>query len=473
MRKLSITRRLIVSVVLAQLALTVAVIGLATYLTTWQLQKAFDAGLHGRATTIAALVRFSEDEHPRLVFDQSLIPPPLFKEHQDFYEILSRDGNVIARSPNWQSDLPLPRKANESYWSAKVKNEQYRLVRLKDIPVLDSEGPNTVTTDTITVFYAASTEEIRERIWWVAILTCLGSLVLLGIATRATVWAVRRGLSPLAQLADGAARVTAQDWKLQAPDEARSTRELMPLTDAMDRMLVTLEVAFVSQREFVANAAHELKTPIAVLKSTLQLALQRPRDAEEYRQQLEQALEDVGRLETLTHSLLRLARAEQLQQGQQRSNLPLVDVAASCEQAAERWRPVAEVKSVCINVKTAQHAQIQGDSDDLELIWSNLLDNAIRYSPTGAQVQVSVCRNNGQIRVDVEDEGPGLTEEELERIFRRFHRADASRSRETGGYGLGLAITKAMVEAYGGRIVAANRRPTGTTFSVSLPVRNG
>lgn len=471
MRKLSITRRLIVSVVLAQLALTVAVVGLATYLTTWQLRKAFDSGLHGRATTIAALVRFSEDAPPKLIFDPSLVPPPLDREHQDLYEIVSKDGNVIARSPNWQTDPPLPRKSDRSYWTTKINNEKYRVVRLKDIRVLDSEGPNTVTTDTITVFYAASTEEIRERIWWVAAFTCLGSLVLLGIATRTTVWVVRRGLSPLALLAEGAARVTAQEWKLNAPGETRATIELAPLAEAMDRMLVTLEQAFVAQREFVANAAHELKTPIAVLKSTLQLALQRPRGAEEYRQQLDQALEDVGRLETLTHSLLRLARAEQLPRGQQHGSLPLVDVAASCEQTAERWRPVAEAKSVSIKVKAPQGVtQINGDTDDLDLIWSNLLDNAIRYSPKGAQVRVSVCRNNGQIRVDVEDEGPGIGEEELDRIFRRFHRADASRSRETGGYGLGLAITKAMVEAYGGTIAAANRHPSGTTFSVSLPV---
>jgi signal transduction histidine kinase len=470
MTKLSITRRLIVSVVLAQLALTAAVVGLATYLTTRELRKAFDAGLHGRATTIAALVRFSEDPPPRLIFDQNLIPPPLDREHQDFYEITSSDGNVIARSPNWKGDPPLPRKADKSYWTAKIEDEQYRVVRLKDIPILDSEGPNTVTTDTITVFYAASTQEMRERIWRVAILTCIGSLVLLGIATRATVWAVRRGLSPLAQLAEGAARVTARDWKLHAPEEARATVELVPLTEAMDRMLVNLEDAFISQREFVANAAHELKTPIAVLKSTLQLALQRPRDASEYRQRLEQALDDVGRLETLTHSLLRLARAEQLHQGHQRENLPLVDIGASCEQSAERWRPVAEAKSVYINVTTSQSAELHGDGDDLELIWSNLLDNAIRYSPEGAEVRVSICRDDGQIHVDVEDEGPGIGKEELERIFLRFHRADASRARETGGYGLGLAITKAMVEAYGGSIVAANRRPSGTTFSVSLPV---
>jgi signal transduction histidine kinase len=471
MKRLSITRRLIVSLVLAQLVLTVAVVGLATYLTSWQLRKAFDAGLHGRATTVAALVRFSEDEKPTLIFDDRMVPPPLDNEHPDIYEILGSDGNVIARSRNWQGELPLPRKANRSYWTAIVGKQQYRLIRLKNIPVLDSEGPGTENSSTITVFYAASTREIRERVWWVAILTFLGSLVLLGIATSTTVWAVRKGLSPLSSLANSAAQVNATDWHLGAADEARSTVELVPLAEAMDRMLSRLQEAFLSERELVANVAHEIKTPIAVVKSTLQLALQRPRGAEEYRRQLELALDDVGRLEALTHSMLRLARAEQMQEGNGRGKLPPVDIAASCEQSADRWRPIAEAKSVRISVNAMNTAEVPGEADDLELIWSNLLDNAIRYSPAGAEVQVSVAKDDGRVRVEVADEGPGIGEEELQRIFHRFHRSDASRSRETGGYGLGLAIAKAMVEAYGGSITGENRSGAGAKFSVELPAK--
>ncbi|MDT8067690.1 MAG: ATP-binding protein [Terriglobia bacterium] len=471
MKQLSITRRLIVSLVLAQLVLTAAVVGLATYLTSWQLRKALDAGLHGRATTIAALVRFSEDEKPTLIFDNSLVPPPLDSEHPDIYEILGSNGSIIAKSPNWQGDLPLPRNTDRSYWTARLGNQQYRVIRLKEISVLDSEGPGTENSATITVFYAASTREIREREWWVAISTFLGSLVLLAIATSTTIWVVRKGLSPLWSLASSAAQVNATDWQLGAADEARSTVELVPLTEAMDRMLATLQEAFLSERELVANVAHEIKTPIAVVKSTLQLALQRPRGAEEYRRQLEHALDDVGRLESLTHSMLRLARAEQLREGNGREKLPPVDIAASCEQSADRWRPIAEAKSVRISVNASNMAEIPGDADDLELIWSNLLDNAIRYSPAGAEVRVSVARGDGRVRVEVADQGPGIGEEELQRIFHRFHRSDASRSRETGGYGLGLAIAKAMVEAYGGSITAENCSDAGAKFSVELPAK--
>jgi signal transduction histidine kinase len=468
MRKRSITRRLIVSVVLTQLVLTAAVVALATYLTKWQLRTSFDAALHGRAMAVAALVRFSEEENPRLIFDSRLVPPPLDSEHADPYEIVGPDGHLIVKSEDWVADLIPPRSGDRAYWTAHAGHREFRVVRLRNIPVLDQEGPNTAGS-TITVFYAASMERIRHHSWEVGILTCLGSLLLLGFATGATVWVVRRGLSPLAQLASSAGRVTAEDWTLHAPDDAHATMELAPLTKAMDDMLATLQKAFTSQREFVANAAHELKTPIAVLKSTLQLALQRPRTAEEYRSQLQDALDDVARLETLSHSMLRLARAEQLHTAKRRDSFPVVDLTASCEESADRWRPLAEAKSIRIQLQSSSAPKIRADPDDVELIWNNLLDNAIRYSPNGAEVLISISQDDGRARVEVRDSGPGISEADLRNIFERFHRGDTSRSRETGGYGLGLAIAKAMIEAYGGTIAAQSSEVTGTTFSVSLP----
>jgi len=194
MKRLSITRRLIVSVLLTQVVLTGAVVVLATYLTKWQLRKAFDSELHGRAMSVAALVRFSEDQHPRLIFDSTLMPPPLDRERHDMYDIIAKDGKTIGQSPTWSDKVSSATMLDRSYWTAHVANEQYRVIRLKDIPVLDSEGPEVTESTTITVLYAASTEEIRERVWAVAILTSIGSLVLLGIATLISVLMVRKGL---------------------------------------------------------------------------------------------------------------------------------------------------------------------------------------------------------------------------------------------------------------------------------------
>ncbi len=122
-----------------------------------------------------------------------------------------------------------------------------------------------------------------------------------------SIWALRRSLRPLSELANGAASISPSNWNLDPPEEARETQELRPLTQAMTSMLAGLHRAFTQQREFLANAAHELKTPVAILKSTLQSLAQRPRSAEEYRAGLEEALDDMARLEKLLHSMLRLA----------------------------------------------------------------------------------------------------------------------------------------------------------------------
>jgi signal transduction histidine kinase len=158
-----------------------------------------------------------------------------------------------------------------------VDGVHYRTVRLDRLPVLDREGPDTKSNATITVIYAAPTDEFREDLWHAAILTLAGSLLLLAIATLVVAWAIRQGLSPLATLAVSAGKVSASDWNLNLPEDATATEELAPLTHAMETMLATLYRAFSSQQEFLANAAHELKTPVAILKSTLQSMVQVPR----------------------------------------------------------------------------------------------------------------------------------------------------------------------------------------------------
>jgi two-component system OmpR family sensor kinase len=236
-------------------------------------------------------------------------------------------------------------------------------------------------------------------------------------------------------------------------------------------MLSGLHRAFDQQREFLANAAHELKTPVAILKSTLQSLLQRPRETEEYRAGLEQALEDMARLEKLLHSMLRLARAEQWAAGSVRRDLEVIEVASTCQSAIDRLAPIARERNVSIELNKDGAMPIRADAEDLELVWANLVENAIRFTPEGGRVQVRLHANNGNGIVEVEDNGPGMSHDELAHIFERFHRGDSSRARETGGYGLGLAISKALVEAYGGTIKADSTPGQGTRMNVSLPLR--
>lgn len=468
MRTTSIQRRLIAAVVISQLLLAVGLVSVAVYFIRRELRKAFDSQLNGRAMSVAALVRYSEDEPPKLIFEDDMVPPPLKRGHPDLYQVTSR-GRQIAQSPNWSPDLRPFAATTRRYVNFMRDGTRYRAVRLANIPVLDQEG-DTPSTDVLTVIYATPTFEVTRAITYAALYTAAGSGVLLLITVGLAIWGLRRGLRPLDELAASASAISTTNWELNLSEAARKTTELVPLTEAMTAMLEGLHRAFTQQHEFLANAAHELKTPVAILKSTLQSLLQRPRQAEEYRAGLEEALEDMARLEKLLHSMLRLARAEQWAASSVRRDLELVDVAATCDSAIERLAPVARARHVALELSKNGAMPLRADPDDLELVWSNLLENAIRFSPAGDRVCLRLRANGGQGLVEIEDHGPGMSERELEHIFERFHRGDASRARDTGGYGLGLAISKALIEAYGGTITAQSSPGCGTRMVVTVPL---
>ena len=245
------------------------------------------------------------------------------------------------------------------------------------------------------------------------------------------------------------------------------------MTESMTQMLARLEFSFKQQREFVGNAAHELKTPVAVLKSTLQSLLQRPRSSDEYRAGLQASLQDLDRLEQLLQWMLRLARAEQWAQNGQRRELDLIDINSTCEEAVERIRSLAQSRNTTIHLATNGPTPFRADPEDLQLVWTNLLENAVRYSPEGSSVEVAVAHAGDKARITFQDHGAGISASDLPRIFDRFYRGDPSRTRATGGFGLGLAIVKALVEAYGGTIAAESTPGKGTRMTVELPTLRG
>jgi two-component system sensor histidine kinase BaeS len=153
-----------------------------------------------------------------------------------------------------------------------------------------------------------------------------------------------------------------------------------------------------------------------------------------------------------------------------RRDLQLIDISATCEEAVERIRNLARTRRTNICLSTNGPVIFRADPEDLQLVWNNLLENAVHYSPEGASVEVTVrCDNEGPARVVFQDHGIGIPPEDLPHIFDRFYRGDPSRTRATGGFGLGLAIAKALVEAYGGTITADSAPGQGTRLTVELP----
>jgi len=472
MKRFSLTKRVLATVLIGQLLLTAGLTLLSVLFARAELRSAFDSTLQGRATATLALVRYNESQPPGLLFDSSLLPPSSDLVHRDLFEIRGSGGELIARTEGAPRIPANVANGGGVFADFALRGRPYRAVILRNVAVLDDEESVKVPSR-VTVIYAASLGDVRERLAQLGLFVAGGSLLLLLIASGVAAWSVRRGLEPLHELAERAGAITVHNWDFHPPAEAAMAQELAPLTGAIETVLSGLKESFRQQREFTSDAAHELKTSVAIVKSTLQSLLQRPRPEEEYRAGLEGLLEDCGRLEDLLERMLRLARIEQwAENGAPRNQAP-TELVSTCEAAIARIQRLARARNIALELVPANPAamHLRADPQDLELIWVNLLENAVQYSPAGSKVALRVEREGlAAAVVAVQDSGPGIPPEELPHIFERFHRGDPSRARETGGFGLGLAICKALVTAYSGQIEAFNRSVCGTEVRVQLPV---
>ena len=258
------------------------------------------------------------------------------------------------------------------------------------------------------------------------------------------VWfAVRRGLAPLARVADAVGRRSPSQL---APLNARGwPSEVEPLVDALNALLARLGHALDAQRAFVADAAHELRTPLAALALQAQV-VEREATPEARQRALSELRGGLTRATRVVEQLLALAREEP---GVTSVAFAPVDVAALARDTVAALAPIATAKSIDLGVAKADDLSVPGDADALQTLLANLVDNAIRYTPAGGRVDVVVERDGMQALIAVRDDGPGITTDERGRVFERFARGA---SPEASGSGLGLAIVKRIVERHGGTV---------------------
>ena len=227
-----------------------------------------------------------------------------------------------------------------------------------------------------------------------------------------------------------------------------------------------LDESFRRQRQFTADASHELRTPLTIIKGRIDVSLAREREPEAYRQVLVEVNEEVDRLIRLAGSLLTLTRADA---GQIPLLLEAVDIGDIVTGVVEQVRPAA-AKGVDLRLGSGLPVSIQADQDLLLQLMLNLVDNAVKYTPSGGQVSVSWGLDENQVEMTVLDTGIGIPPEHVHRIFDRFYRVDAARSRNDGGAGLGLAISRWIALAHGRRYLRRKRRGAG--ICVHRPAAN-
>jgi signal transduction histidine kinase len=470
-KNISLTKRLIAAVVVSQLLLAAALVVVASFYCFHQLQSAFDVNLEGRALSVAALIHYPDDSGAGLLFDAAKIPPAHHEIHKDIYLVKSDRGGFIRHAGEQDPHLFDAMPAKGRYWDFDQQGEPYRAIILRDVSILDKER-NAPHPPTLTVVYAAPTMDISQRIGDLAEWIALASILLVAPSLILTIGSIRRTLVPLNNLADEAQSISVENWQFRPSEEAKAARELQPLIDAIDTVLAGLQRSFKRQREFLGDAAHELKTSFTILKSSWQSLLNQPRTAEEYRLGLTEMSEDGERLEQLLNRMLLLARAEQSAADGIHRDLDVIDLVATCEMSIARIRKVADEREVEIELVASDQISMRADPADLELLWLNFLENSVQASSAGSKVNVVVTQEGSRATVLVSDQGSGIPKSDLPHIFERFRRGDPSRSRTTGGFGLGLAIANSIVEAYKGTIQADSTLGEGTKIWVCLPVES-
>ncbi len=349
-------------------------------------------------------------------------------------------------------------RRGETYFETIVDAGSYP-VRVVTVPVMvEGKLKNVVRV-------GLSLENLHKtRKQFMLIMTALFPLALL-LAGGGGWLLARRALSPVDQITRTAQKISGEDLG-QRLYQTGSGDELDRLAATLNDMLDRFHISIEQMRRFSADASHELQTPLTILKGELEVALRQPRSSKEYQAVLSSGLEEIDRLNHLVDGLLLLARADS---GVLKLDTRPIDLQVLVQGIMEQMRPIAADQQVHLRMQAHEPLTVEGDSDHLRRLMYNLLSNAIRYSPVGGLITVTMRVQKEWAVVKVADQGVGIPESEKTKIFDRFYRSTLTGSRDRQGIGLGLSISASIAKAHGGRIEVESVPGQGTAFSLLLP----
>lgn len=289
--------------------------------------------------------------------------------------------------------------------------------------------------------------------------------IVLGLSAVGGLFLAGRALQPVAAITHTAQEINAADLS-QRLELDLADDEIGELTHTFNEMLARLERAFQRERQLTSDVSHELRTPLGILKTQLSLARSRPRDAETLLEMMAAMEGDVDRMTRLIEQMLTLARVEQ----RGLSDIMPVALDVLLREVVAQLQPTADANRVNIQLEIPTQVDliVPGSREQLQQVFTNLVENGLKYTSGGGQVTVAASRHWQTVTVVVSDTGEGIAPELLPHLFERFYRVDDARARETGGFGLGLAISQAIVQAHGGTITVSSQVGGETAFTVSL-----
>ena len=340
-------------------------------------------------------------------------------------------------------------------------------LRLLAMPVeLNIPGPPSGIQPAALVI-ARSTRQIDQALARLVRTFVIAVPLALALAAAGGIFLAGRALKPVDRMAQTAQQIEESD--LSRRISVNTKDELGRLASTLNAMIGRLERAFQRQKQFTGDASHELRAPLAVIEAESSLALQRKRSSSDYRQSLETIAQEAKQMSSIIDQLLILARADA---GKEQWNFTQVDISKLISNLSTDIDVLCQEKGLSFQLGHTEDLVVKGDEARLRGLLMNLLDNAVRYTPSPGTVSISLRREGQMAVVAITDTGVGIPAEDIPLIFERFYRVDKSRSRAEGGSGLGLAICRHIAEAHGGMIEVESEVGTGSTFSVWLPLQS-
>jgi len=378
------------------------------------------------------------------------------EQHGWFVRLYDGDGRLVWASEHAPSTITKMISA-ENFVPATAGD--FRVVQ--DRRTSRDSSPLMVQVGSLTTFVARDMAHIDR-------LVAIAVLIVLVVGPGIGYWLAGRAIDPLAAIIHTTARLRPSklDERLV---EQRNGDELDQLARTINGFLNRIAAYLAQRRDFLANAAHELRTPLAAIRSTAEVSLGAERTVDEYQELLVEIIEECSLLESLVNQLLLLAETESDRLRITGERVSFSEVAA---RAVGMFQAVADTKDIQLSATLQPELTVEGNAHHLRQVVNNLIDNALKFTPSGGKVTVRLRADGEDAVFSVADNGPGIPAEDLPHIFDRFFRGDRSHSHDGGrtGTGLGLSICQAVVQAHGGRLAVETNVNHGTTFQVAIPL---
>ncbi|MBI5588480.1 MAG: HAMP domain-containing protein [Deltaproteobacteria bacterium] len=385
----------------------------------------------------------------------------------NYIQVLDAHGTVLAKSSNLENTtLPI---SQDTYHAALKGLTSYEVVsiagkypmRVITLPViLNQKGM-------VAIIQVGDSLEGVQEVFQSLFSIYIPAIILAVITASAVGWFLaRKALKPVAEITDMARRIGAENLN-ERLNIAVPLDEIGRLASTINEMIERLEKSFKQIKQFTADASHELKTPLTILKGEMEIALRGKGEPVHLKEALRSSLEEIDRMNYIVRNLLDLAKMDVEREALPREK---VSLDRALTERFEHFRRLALDSGVHLAILRNRHLVVYGDQVRIGQLLFNLIDNAVKYTPNGGHVELSLDEEDGKAVVRVKDTGVGISAEDLPYIFDRFYRVDKARTRDVGGAGLGLSICKEIAESHGGTLEAASEAGKGSTFTVRLPL---